>query len=323
MATLYKTPEYYHCLDEVRYRQSLYEPEADTFLFLDALDKDQPLLQALAPRRCVEVGCGSGTVLTHLFALLHTHRNADGKLQVTNDGGDGMAPLPPSASPGPEFFAVDVNPIALEATGLTWANTLIKYFAALLPKGDAGSDGHAALSRYATLSDSAAAPSPPSPELVLSLVHGDLLQALDATTTSNTNTIAEGFDVVLFNPPYVPTSMEELQDAIDQKDVITAAWCGGPRGRVVLDRFIAMLPRYLSRRGYCYLVLIRENDEADVVAAVEAAFRTHAGLGGDCDSSSGGASEGDGKLTEMVPVLRRYTGEHLSIHRIAYAGSRH
>ena len=44
-------------------------------------------------------------------------------------------------------------------------------------------------------------------------------------------------DVLVFNPPYVPTDEEEYQLSVKTHD-ISAAWAGGPTGTAVLDRLI-------------------------------------------------------------------------------------
>lgn len=48
------TPDLSH-LTAAHY-EDVYEPSDDTFLLLDALEKDKPLLQALNPGICLELG---------------------------------------------------------------------------------------------------------------------------------------------------------------------------------------------------------------------------------------------------------------------------
>jgi release factor glutamine methyltransferase len=52
------------------------------------------------------------------------------------------------------------------------------------------------------------------------------------------------FDVILFNPPYLPTSEEDRIDGY-----LNYAFDGGKHGREVLDRFIENLPNYLKNGG--------------------------------------------------------------------------
>lgn len=317
----YKTPEYMECLTNPRYRFNVYEPEADTFLFLEALDTDAKLLRLLRPSRCVEIGSGSGTVVTHLACLLLS----PSQRAVEEEGSRKVEAVAPHDARWMNFLAVDVNPIALEATGVTWTQTMQRYFT---DGGERGTSSPCSV----TQAPESASPTADAPEFLPDIrgpsctLHrrlGDLFTGIPAEQTP--------FDVVLFNPPYVPTSMEELQDAVEKKDLITAAWCGGPRGRVVLDRFIEQLPSVLSPRGVCYVVLIKENDIEDVVAVVQQSFlkyRKQASMAnGEKEVktkgvASGGAAGADSNnIVDVVPIAQRYTGEHLSVYRISYCGA--
>lgn len=60
------TPDYGH----VKKYPNVYEPAEDTFLLLDALEKDQDYLKKLKPRLCLEVGGGSGVVLSFVKSIL-------------------------------------------------------------------------------------------------------------------------------------------------------------------------------------------------------------------------------------------------------------
>jgi release factor glutamine methyltransferase len=50
--------------------QRVYEPAEDTFLLLDALEQEKDLLMAKKPTILLEIGSGSGCVLTFLAQLL-------------------------------------------------------------------------------------------------------------------------------------------------------------------------------------------------------------------------------------------------------------
>jgi len=58
----------------------------------------------------------------------------------------------------------------------------------------------------------------------------------------------ERFDIILFNPPYLPTNHAEQETWIER------AWAGGPTGRQVIDRFIDQAPNYLKQGGRILLV---------------------------------------------------------------------
>ena len=125
---------------------TVYEPSDDTFLLVDALAADADMLRARAAGQvCIEIGCGSGCVVTHLAKLLPANSAV--------------------------MLAGDVNPAALDATAAT-----------------ARRNG-----------------------VTVQPLRMDLLSALRPGLV----------DILVFNPPYVPTSEEELQEALQQLMYIT------------------------------------------------------------------------------------------------------
>ncbi|KAJ7650207.1 S-adenosyl-L-methionine-dependent methyltransferase [Roridomyces roridus] len=99
-------------------------------------------------------------------------------------------------------------------------------------------------------------------------------------------------DIILFNPPYVPTHQEEAFTAQTERD-IGGAWAGGADGMQVTERFFPQVAELLSPRGRFYLVAVAQND----VPAIQRRMRAQYGL--------------DSEI-----VLKRRAGrEHLSVVR--------
>lgn len=100
-----------------------------------------------------------------------------------------------------------------------------------------------------------------------------------------------GVDVLLFNPPYVPTPNDEVGG-----NGIEASWAGGVNGRVVVDRAIPQIVELLSKpNGVGYMITVDDNRPEEL----QARFRT---LG-----------------LDMVPwVRRRARNEYLTVQRIRW-----
>lgn len=75
--------------------------------------------------------------------------------------------------------------------------------------------------------------------------------------------LAGAVDLLVFNPPYVPTPPEEVAGG-----GIYAAWAGGERGREVIDAFLAEAPRVLSASGCVYMIAIAQNDPEEILAVM-------------------------------------------------------
>lgn len=175
--------------------EHVYEPAEDSFLLLDALEADLDYLDKLQPRLCVEIGSGSGVIITALAKRL-THSAL--------------------------CLATDINPRACDATRRTGQSNGAR---------------------------------------------------LDTVQCNLTNALRQRcVDVLLFNPPYVVTSDDELygqqQEGQENTTIernLVYSWAGGKDGRRVTDILLEQLDDILSPSGVLYLLLLRENKPEEII----------------------------------------------------------
>ncbi|KOX78457.1 HemK methyltransferase family member 2 [Melipona quadrifasciata] len=162
--------------------ESVYEPSEDSFLLIDALEADLEVLKAMKPVMCLEIGSGSGIVITALAMALKKHCQC-------------------------YHLAIDINLDACKISKKTAAENLVD----------------------------------------IDIAQMDLLNCI---RTGNV------FDLVVFNPPYVVTT----DDEISNKQILFKAWAGGTNGRKVMERVFPKIPHILSNTGTFYLLVIEAND---------------------------------------------------------------
>ena len=164
--------------------QKIYEPDADSFLLLDALETRFNEILSRKPLIILEFGSGSGLATT--FMAKH---------------------FCPTAT---LFFAIDINPYACYSTRRTFQqNNLQK-------------------------------------KHCLNIIQCNLADPLIDRLSSNV-------DLILFNPPYVPT------ETSDVKEVIERTYAGGKQGIEVIEKAIGQASRLLSSKGLFYMIALEEN----------------------------------------------------------------
>ncbi|EGC34641.1 hypothetical protein DICPUDRAFT_34643 [Dictyostelium purpureum] len=167
--------------------KDVYEPAQDSFLFIDSLQKDYEDLKTMNPYIMLEIGSGSGFVITFLANLLGPN--------------------------GRYYMSTDINPLAAIATSRTSS------------RNNANID------------------------------------VINTSFVSSIERLKGSIDVLLFNPPYVPTPSEEVNQG-----GIVASWAGGINGREVIDILLPQIPSILSDKGFFYMVLVQENKPKQVIS---------------------------------------------------------
>lgn len=203
--------------------EHVYEPAEDSFLLLDALEKDMKNIIKQAPRFCLEIGTGSGVVITALAQLLKGSSHC---------------------------FAVDISPYACKVAQSTVAKNNVN---------------------------------------TVDVINMNLLS----------NFKNNSIDLLLFNPPYVPSRLEKTETSLESHPTVVASssivstWAGGVDGREVIDLVLKDLNRILAPGGVFYLLLLKENRPEEVC----------------CNMVK------QGYIAEVL-MERRIIGEHLYILKI-------
>ncbi|GBE61468.1 hemK methyltransferase family member 2-like protein, putative [Babesia ovata] len=223
--------DYAH-VESGEFRDTVYCPCQDTFLFVDALQSDIEHLCRREIAVVMEIGSGSGYISAYLLKLLRdnrrgtacrsTHRRDNGSSQCTEASSDATEGNCGSSyeSGSPFVIAVDINPFANAATMKTFQNN------GVADKADA--------------------------------------IGMDMFASLNSRISKKMVDIVMFNPPYVPSdSTDPTNQCLDM------AWNGGAMGSEVTDRFIASVKEYLSQHGTVYLLVEKRNDVNSVLQSIE------------------------------------------------------
>ncbi|KAI9462338.1 S-adenosyl-L-methionine-dependent methyltransferase [Lactarius psammicola] len=121
---------------------------------------------------------------------------------------------------------------------------------------------------------------------------------LDPVVTSLTGPLTcrlvHAVDVLVFNPPYVPTYNDEM-DGAQRGAGIAGSWAGGVDGMQVTNALLGQVDGLLSPRGRLYLVAVKQNNVPKIREFMQNAF----------------------SLRSEIVLQRRAGREHLFVLRIS------
>ncbi|KAL9649815.1 hypothetical protein ABK040_009628 [Willaertia magna] len=224
----------------------VYEYSEDTLLLTDAIQKDflsyidsnwkinnidnNNNIDKNKLLFCLEIGSGSGYVSTYLYRFIQFNY-----LSIPKD----LSFI---------FFCSDINP---HATRMTY-QTLKKNQLLLSPQPSLSS------SPLLSSSSSLLEDHHEKPSAIVIPTLFDVVQC--SFHSAFKNRLKNKIDVLIFNPPYVPSEEEE----VGHED-IRAAYAGGEDGRKVIDVFLPMVKEILSEKGVFYFVVIEENKPEEII----------------------------------------------------------
>ena len=72
-------------------------------------------------------------------------------------------------------------------------------------------------------------------------------------------------NIIIFNPPYVPTPNEEVGTSD-----IEASWAGGVDGRIVIDRALPQISSLLHKtNGVAYMITVDDNKPEEIATLMK------------------------------------------------------
>jgi release factor glutamine methyltransferase len=231
---------------------AIYEPSEDSFLLIDAVSSDseraflRDRFPTVSPSLLVfEVGVGSGIVLGHVSAYAGW---IFGRRDVLCAGGDVNA--------GAVRVASQTVGVAGKERG--W-------------KSEETNEQERRIQGNQMVEDGAASEKSDGQGRFLDIIHSSLLSSL----------LPKSVDVLLFNPPYVPT--EELPAVPSrfhteatakskfetESNLFALAYAGGNDGMEVTNLLLSQLEEGLSERGVAYILFCARNKPDEVKRRLE------------------------------------------------------
>jgi release factor glutamine methyltransferase len=102
-------------------------------------------------------------------------------------------------------------------------------------------------------------------EAYCSFIEGDLFNPL--ITLQSEDPKAPPFDLIFFNPPYLPGD-EELINS-ENRQLIDSAWEGGPIGDEILLRFLTNVTQFLIPQGEIYIISSSIVEQDGILACIQ------------------------------------------------------
>ncbi|KZZ97743.1 methyltransferase [Ascosphaera apis ARSEF 7405] len=123
---------------------------------------------------------------------------------------------------------------------------------------------------------------------LLTTINGDLCSALRS----------KSIDVLLFNPPYVPTpelpapsaDLESMSKFDRESYLLALSYAGGDKGMEITENLLAQIPNILSERGVAYILFCKQNEPQMVQQRIrewEGGEKWHAEIVGNSGEKAG------------------------------------